>query len=192
EPEFYIPHAQDPWPWLSVVVRTTVEPHSLVPTLERVVWSLDRDLPVTAIRTMDELRQSSLAPRRLNMLLLGIFAALALALAVVGTYAVMAYVVSERVHEMGIRLALGARPAEVLWLVAGRGLRVGAIGVALGLVAALAAGRGLERLLFGVTPADPVTLGAVALVIAAAVLIASYLPARRAAHIDPIITLRTD
>src|SRR2546423_736512 len=123
----------------------------------------------------------SLAPRRLNMLLLGIFAAVALALAVVGTYAVMAYVVSERVHEMGIRLALGARPADVLWLVARGGLQVGAIGVALGLAGALAAGQGLRRLLFGVTPADPLTLAGVALVIAVAVLIASYLPARRAA-----------
>jgi putative ABC transport system permease protein len=192
EPEFYIPHAQDPWPWLSVVVRTTVEPHALVPELERTVWSLDRDLPVTAISTMDELRESSLAPRRLNMVLLGIFAGLALLLAVVGTYAVMAYVVSERVHEMGIRLALGAGPAEVLWLVAGRGLRVGAIGVALGLAGALAAGRGLRRLLFGVTPTDPLTLAGVALVIAVAVFLASYLPARRAARVDPMIALRNE
>jgi putative ABC transport system permease protein len=192
EPEFYIPHAQDPWPWLSVVVRTTVEPRSLVPVLEQAVWSLDRDLPVTAIRTMDDLRQSSLVPRRLNMVLLGIFAALALVLAVVGTYAVMAYVVSERVHEMGIRLALGARPAEVLWLVARRGLRVGAIGVALGLAGALAVGRALHGLLFGVTPADPLTLASVALVIAVAVLGASYLPARRAARVDPMVALRTE
>jgi putative ABC transport system permease protein len=192
EPEFYIPHAQDPWPWLSVVVRTAVPPQSLVPALEQAVWSLDRDMPVTAVRTMDELRMDSLAPRRLNMLLLGVFAAVALVLAVVGTYAVMAYVVSERVHEMGIRLALGARPAEVLWLVASRGLRVGAVGVVLGLAGALAAGRGLRGLLFGVTPTDPATLVAVALIIAVAVLVASYFPARRAARVDPMIALRTE
>jgi putative ABC transport system permease protein len=192
EPEFYIPHAQDPWPWLSVVVRTAVPPQSLVPALEQAVWSLDRDMPVTAVRTMDELRMDSLAPRRLNMLLLGVFAAVALVLAVVGTYAVMAYVVSERVHEMGIRLALGARPAEVLWLVASRGLRVGAVGVVLGLAGALAAGRGLRGLLFGVTPTDPATLVAVALIIAKAVLVASYFPARRAARVDPMIALRTE
>jgi len=174
------------------VVRTTVEPNSLVPTLEQAVWSLDRDLPVTSIRTMDELRVASLAPRRLNMLLLGMFAAVALALALVGTYAVMAYVVSERVHEIGIRLALGARPAEVLWLVASRGLRVGGIGVALGLVGALAAGQGLRGLLFGVTPTDPTTLAAVAFVIATAVLVASYFPARRAARVDPMIALRAE
>src|SRR3989475_96117 len=192
EPEFYIPHAQDPWPWLSVVVRTTVEPNSLVPTLERAVWSVDHDLPVTAGRPIGELRVASLAPRRLNMLFLGIFAAVALALAIVGTYAVMAYVVSERVHEMGIRLALGARLSEVLWLVASRGLRVGAIGVVLGLAGALAAGQALRGLLFGVTPTDPTTLGAVALVIAIAVLVASYFPARRAARIDPMIALRAE
>ena len=117
--------------------------------------------------------------------------AVALALAIVGTYAVMVYVVSERVHEMGIRLALGARPSEVLWLVASRGLRVGAIGVVLGLAGALAAGQALRGLLFGVTPTDPTTL-AVALVIAIAVLVASYFPARRAARIDPMIALRAE
>ena len=192
EPEFYIPHAQDPWPWLSVVVRSTVEPQSLVPALERAVWSLDRGMPVTAVRTMDELRAASLAPRRLNMLLLGVFAAVALALAVIGTYAVMAYVVSERAHEMGIRMALGARPAEVLRLVVGRGLRVGGLGVALGFAGALAAGQALRRLLYGVSATDPVTLLAVALVIGLAVFVASYLPARRAARVDPMIALRAE
>ena len=106
--------------------------------------------------------------------------------------AMMAYVVSERVHEIGIRLALGARPTEVLWLVASRGLRVGAVGVVLGLAGALAAGQGLRRLLFGVTPTDPATLLAVALIIAVAVLVASYLPARRAARVDPMIALRAE
>jgi len=128
----------------------------------------------------------------LNMLLLGVFAAVALALAVVGTYAVMAYVVNERAHEMGIRLALGARPAEVLRLVVGRGLRVGGLGVALGFAGALAAGQGLRRLLFGVSPTDPLTLAAVAFVIGLAVLVASYLPARRAARVDPMIALRAE
>jgi ABC-type antimicrobial peptide transport system permease subunit len=104
----------------------------------------------------------------------------------------MAYVVAERAHEVGIRLALGARPAEVLWLVAGRGLRVGAVGVILGLGGAVVAGQTLRRLLFGVSATDSVTLGAVALVIGAAVLVASYLPARRAARVDPITTLRVE
>jgi putative ABC transport system permease protein len=141
---------------------------------------------------MNEMRLATLAARRLNTLLLSIFAAVALALAVVGTYAVMANVVAERTHEVGIRLALGARPAEVLRLVAARGLRVGALGVILGLGGALAAGQALRRLLFGVSATDPITLGAVALVIGAAVLVASYLPARRAARVDPIITLRAE
>jgi putative ABC transport system permease protein len=192
EPEFYIPHAQDPWPWLSVVVRVTAEPRALVPALERAVWSLDRSMPVTSIRTMNELRATSIAPRRLNMLLLGVFAAVALALAIVGTYAVMAFVVSERAHEMGIRLALGARPGEVLWLVVGRGLRVGGLGVALGFAGALAAGQAIRRLLFGISPMDPLTLVAVAFVIGMAVLVASYLPARRAALVDPMIALRAE
>jgi putative ABC transport system permease protein len=192
EPEFYIPHTQDPWPWLSVVVRATGDPRTLVPSLEQAVWSLDRGLPVTSIRTMDELRAASIAPRRLNMLLLGIFAAVALALAVVGTYGVMAYVVSERAHEMGVRLALGARPVEVMRLVVGKGLRLGGLGVIIGFAGALAAGQGLRRLLFGVTPTDPVTLAAVVLVIGAAVLVASYLPARRASRVDPMLALRAE
>jgi ABC-type antimicrobial peptide transport system permease subunit len=141
---------------------------------------------------MNELRATSIAPRRLNMLLLGVFAAVALVLAIVGTYAVMAFVVSERAHEMGIRLALGARPGEVLWLVVGRGLRVGGLGVALGFAGALAAGQAIRRLLFGISPMDPLTLLAVALVIGMAVLIASYLPARRAARVDPMIALRAE
>ena len=149
-------------------------------------------MPVTSIRTMNELRATSIAPRRLNMLLLGVFAAVALALAIVGTYAVMAFVVSERAHEMGIRLALGARPGEVLWLVVGRGLRVGGLGVALGFAGALAAGKAIRRLLFGISPMDPLTLVAVALVIGMAVLVASYLPARRAARVDPMIALRAE
>jgi ABC-type antimicrobial peptide transport system permease subunit len=149
-------------------------------------------MPVTSIRTMNELRATSIAPRRLNMLLLGVFAAVALVLAIVGTYAVMAFVVSERAHEMGIRLALGARPGEVLWLVVGRGLRVGGLGVALGFAGALAAGQAIRRLLFGISPMDPLTLLAVALVIGMAVLIASYLPARRAARVDPMIALRAE
>jgi ABC-type antimicrobial peptide transport system permease subunit len=104
----------------------------------------------------------------------------------------MAYVVSERAHEMGIRLALGARPAEVLWLVVGRGLRVGGLGVALGFAGALAAGQAIRRLLFGISPMDPLTLAAVALVIGMAVLVASYLPARRAAGVDPMVALRAE
>ena len=118
--------------------------------------------------------------------------AVALLLALVGTYAVMAYVVAERAHEVGIRLALGARPTEVLWLVAGRGLRVGALGVILGLGGAVIAGQALRRLLFGVSATDPITLGAVALVIAAAVVVASFLPARRAARVDPMVALRNE
>ena len=113
-------------------------------------------------------------------------------LAVIGTYAVMAYVVNERAHEMGIRLALGARPVEVLRLVVGRGLRIGGLGVALGFAGALAASQGLRRLLFGVSATDPLTLAAVVVVIGLAVLVASYLPARRAARVDPIIALRAE
>jgi putative ABC transport system permease protein len=192
EPEYYLPHAQDPWPWLYVAVHSAVPTAALLPALERAVWSLDPDMPVTAVRTMDQLRSTSVAQRRFNLVLLGVFAAVALLLACLGTYGVMAYAVTERTHEVGIRLALGARRADVLRLVLGRGLRLAAAGIALGLIGALAASRGLGSLLYGISATDPLTLAAAVIALAGAAVLASFLPARRAARVDPLIALRYD
>lgn len=190
EPEFYLPQDQDPWPWLSVVVRTGGEPRSLLPLLERAVWSLARDMPLTDVRTMDQMQAAALASRRWNALVLAAFALVALALAAVGTYSVMSHLVGERRREMGIRLALGASPAGLLSSTLSQGLRLAIAGTVVGSLAAVGAAGALRKLLFGVGALDPLTFGAVALLVAGAILLASLLPARRAATIDPIQALR--
>jgi hypothetical protein len=190
EPELYLPQDQDPWPWLSVVVRARDEPRSLLPALERAVWSLAPDMPLTEVRTMEEMHAATLASRRWNALVIAAFALVALALAAVGTYSVMAQLVGERRREMGIRLALGASPRGLLGSTLSQGLRLAAAGTAVGSLAAAGAAGALRKLLFGVGALDPVTFGGVALLVAAAVLLASLLPARRAAGVDPVQALR--
>jgi len=192
EPEYYLPHAQDPWPWVYAAVRSTVPTAALLPAAERAVWSLDPDMPVTAVRTMDQLRSTSVAQRRFNLVLLGVFATVALLLACLGTYGVMTYAVTERTHEVGIRLALGAGRADVLRLVLGRGLRLAAAGIALGLVGAVAASRGLGSLLYGISATDPITLVVAVIALGSAAILASLLPARRATRVDPMIALRSE
>jgi predicted permease len=190
EPEFYLPHAQDPWPWLKAVVRTSGPPRRLLAALERAVWSLAPDMPLTEVRTMDEMQGATLAARRWNALVLFVFSALALALATVGAYSVMAYMVGERRREMGIRLALGARPRELLHATLGKGLNLAMLGAGLGALAAAAAARGLRTLLFGVAALDPATFAAVVVLVVTVVGLASLLPARRAAGVDPAVVLR--
>ncbi|HEV8630050.1 MAG TPA: ABC transporter permease [Thermoanaerobaculia bacterium] len=190
EPEYYLPQAQDPWPWVSVVVRTAGAPRPLLPALERAVWSLAPSMPLTAVRSMEEMQAATLAARRWNALVLATFAALALALASIGAYSVMAYLVGERRREMSIRLALGARPVELLRATMRQGLRLAAAGAGLGVLAAGVASRTLRSLLFGIAPLDPVTFLAVVALVVAAVALASLLPARRAAHVDPVRVLR--
>jgi predicted permease len=190
EPEFYLPHAQDPWPFVHVVVRSAGEPRGLVPALERAVWSLAPEMPLVRVRTMEEMEGATLVARRFNAAVVLAFAALALALATVGAYSVMAFMVGERRREMGIRLALGARPAELRRATLGAGLRLAAVGVTLGALGAAAASRGLRGLLFGVSFLDPATFAAVVALVVAAVGLASLLPARRAAGVDPADVLR--
>lgn len=190
EPEFYLPHAQDPWPWLSVVIRTAGDPLALLRQVEEAVWSIDRNLPLTSVRTMDDLYSASVAPRRLGLALIGLFAVLAVVLAVIGAYGVMAYLVTERLPEVGIRMAVGATSGDVVRLVVGRGLRLAAIGIGIGLVGAAIAGRSLQGMLFEVRGQDPATLVAASAVLGAAVLLASFLPARRASRVDPVRALR--
>ncbi len=192
EPEVYVSYAQDPfaWPYLTMLVRTSVDPMKLVSSIQSAIWSVEKDLPISSVSTMEQIRSHSIAQPRLTALLLSVFAALALILATVGIYGVMAYSVTQRTHEMGLRMALGARAADVLTLVVGQGMLLAVIGVGLGLAGAFGLTRVLEKFLWGVRPTDPLTFIVVSLLLAAVALLASYLPARRATHVDPMVALR--
>jgi putative ABC transport system permease protein len=193
--QIYFPHQQPLYGGfvprdMTLAVRTSLDPAGVTSAIREQVFAVDRDLPLYNIATMDQLVSTSVAQPRLNLSLLVAFAALALILAAVGVYGVMAYAVTQRTHEIGIRMALGALPADVLCQVLVEGGRLAAFGVALGLVAALALTRLMSTLLFGVKPTDPVTFGAVAAVLVFVALAACYVPARRATGVDPIIALR--
>ena len=191
-PEVYISYLQDPfaWPYLTMLVRTATDPIKLVGSVQSAIWSVEKDLPIASVKTLEQIRFHSIAQPRLTALLLGVFAALALILASVGIYGVMAYSVTQRTHEMGLRMALGADVSDVLTLVVGQGMLLAMAGVALGLAGAFALTRVLERFLWGVRPTDPFTFTAVALLLAAVAMLASYIPARRATRVDPLVALR--
>ena len=175
---------------MTFVARTSNDPRGLAGALPAAVAAVDQDLPVFEIRTMEQRVLESLTPRRFAMYLLGIFAAVALALSAVGIYGVMAQSVTQRTHEIGIRMALGAEPRDVLRLVVGQGMALAAIGLVTGVAVALGLTRWMSRLLFGVRPTDPLTFLAVAAVLAAVALAACYLPARRATRVNPVEALR--
>jgi putative ABC transport system permease protein len=154
------------------------------------IWSVDNQIPVTRVQTMTEARAASVAGQRFNMLLLGIFASVALILAAVGIYGVISYSVTQRTHEIGIRMALGAQTKDVLKLILGRGLLLALAGVAIGIAGAFALTRVMASLLFNVSATDPVTFAVVALLLVLVALLASYIPARRAMRVDPMVALR--
>jgi putative ABC transport system permease protein len=192
-PAVFTPFAQsdEAWRrWMGVMVRAPGPAAGLIPTLKSQVWSLDNQIPLNRSQSMDELMQLSLAERRFNMLLLGLFAGLALTLSAVGVYGVMSYSVSQRTHEIGIRMAVGAGRVDVLKMVLGQGARLAALGVAGGILGALALTRLMESLLYDVTPTDPATFVAVVLLMVAVVLLACFVPARRATKVDPMVALR--
>ncbi|MGH7580144.1 MAG: ADOP family duplicated permease, partial [Gemmatimonadales bacterium] len=197
-PEIYLPYAQfpagtgTPQRTLRIVVRSEGDPVQLTGALRAAVAELEPDLPVTEIQTMEEALGAWAAERRLTMMLVGGFAALALALGAVGVYGVMAHLVMQRTREIGIRIALGALPREILGLVLSQGASLAGLGIALGLAAALAATRLLASLLFGVGPTDPPTFLATALALAAVAGVASVLPALRAVRTDPVDALRAE
>jgi putative ABC transport system permease protein len=172
------------------VVRTAGKPAELASSARRAIWSVDKELPVFGVTTMDDVLAGSVAQRRFSMSLLGAFAGLALLMAAIGLYGVLSYSVSQRMHEMGLRMALGARARDLMRLVVGQGIRVALAGVALGLIASFATTRLLAGMLFGVSPLDPLTFAAVALVLVAAAFLASFIPARRATRVDPMVALR--
>jgi predicted permease len=177
---------------MNVVVRSTLPIQRLARVVREAVNAMDRSLPIVRLRTMDDVFADSIARQRFLAQLLGIFAGLALALAAVGTYGVLSYLVTERQREIGIRMALGANRASVLSLVLKQGLSTTVIGLAIGVVGALGLTRLASSLLFEVKPTDPLTFGAVAAVIAVVALFACVVPARRATRVDPMVALREE
>ena len=191
KPQMYLPHAQNEFFYpCALVVRTNVNPLSLAEAVRRTVWEIDKDQPVSDISSMEEVVSESVARQRFSMLLLGVFASLALILAAVGIYGVMSYTVAQRTREIGIRMALGAQRGDVLRLTVGQGLRLVSVGVLIGLAAAFVLTRVMASLLFGVSPTDLTTFITISVVLISVAALASYLPALRATKVDPMFALR--
>ncbi len=188
--QYYLPHPQRPQAGMNLAIRTTGKPTDLTGAVRGVIAGLDRDLPVFRVNTMEQYVADSMTLRRFTVTLLGIFAVLALVLATVGLYGVLSYSVTQRSHEIGIRMALGARAADVLRLVVRQGMLLAGAGIGMGLLGAFALTRVMKTLLFGVGAADPLTYVVIAGVLAAVALLACWLPARRATKVDPMIALR--
>jgi putative ABC transport system permease protein len=190
--EHYRPYPQIAHGSLIFAVRTSADAASLIPTLKTRVWEVNSTQPIYAVATLDNLVFESLKPRRFSLLLLGAFAALALALAVVGIYGVMSFATTQRTHEIGVRLALGASVSDILKLILRQGLRLTLMGVALGLTLALLLTRLLNTLVYGVSTYDPLTFVGVSVLLIAVALLACWLPARRATKVDPLVALRCE
>ena len=189
-PEFYLPHAQDPWQAMVLVTKTVGDPSAMAGVIRQQVWAIDKDQPVFDVRTMDEVRSISVAIYSASSVTLGIFAVIALLLAAVGIYGVMAFVVTQQTHDIGVRMALGARGRDVLKLVVMNGMKLALIGVGVGLAGSWALSRFIKKLLFGVAATDLLTFAMVSLFLLAAALLACYVPARRATKVDPLVALR--
>jgi len=188
--EVYLPLPQATDSAFTLMVRTSGDPMSMANTVVAAVHEIDFDQAVDAVQPLTDYLAVSTAWRRSIAVLLGFFGILALGLAAIGIYGVMSYTVSQRSHEIGIRLALGAHPRQILGLVVGQGVRMSLVGVGIGVIAALGLTQLLSSLLFGVTPRDPLTFGGVALLVVVVALAGSFVPARRAASVDPIVALR--
>ena len=189
-PAVYMPHPQFPSGFMYLVVRPASGTPGLIGQVRAEAWAIDKDLPLSTVHNMEDLIAASVVSERFNMLLLAIFAVVALVLAAVGVYGVMSYSVTERTREIGIRMAMGARQKDVLKLVVGQGMALAFAGVAIGLAAALGLTRFMESLLFGVTATDAATFFFISLLLTFVALIASYIPAQRATKVDPMVALR--
>jgi putative ABC transport system permease protein len=189
-PEMYVPYSQDPSASMYVAIRTASSPGALASAVSRRIFRLDKNLPVENMMTMEQVLASPTVLPRFYTSVLGLFAALALILAAVGIYGVMSHVVAQQTHEIGVRMALGADSKDVLKLILGKGLMMTIIGVSIGIGGALGLSRFLSSLLYGVKPTDPLTFIAVSLILIVVALLASYIPARRAARVDPMVALR--
>ena len=198
--EVYVPYQQPSWGTSEVpfpfprelVVRTDLDPVSLVPILQRQVWATDKDQPVTRVRTLEGLVRDSVSRERFNMFLMAVFGAVGLVLALVGIYGVLSYTVTRRIHEIGIRMALGAERGQVLAMVIAQGMRLAILGVGIGTVAGLALSRVMSALLFGITATDPATFVSVSALLLAVALAACSIPAWKATKVDPILALRCE
>jgi putative ABC transport system permease protein len=190
DPELFMPYTQWPSSEMALVLRTASQPSPLIPAVKKEIWRVDPDEPVTDIKTMDELVSIEAAGRRFVLELIGVFAATALVLAAVGIYGVVSYGTRQRTHEIGIRMALGARGQQILWLVAGQNAKWLLVGITTGVTGALALTRLLAAYLYAVRPTDPPTFVVVLLLLLAVALIAVYIPARRATKVDPMVALR--
>jgi putative ABC transport system permease protein len=188
--QIYIPHAQEPFGVLGVTVKASGDAGNVRKQAEQIVRSLDPAIAVRDLKQMDDYLADARGPMRFNLILIGIFSAIALVLASVGLYGVMAYSVTQRSHELGIRMALGATPRDVLRLILGQGARLTIVGAGFGLLAAFLMTRALATLLFGVSATDPLTFAVVVVVLVTVALAACYIPARRASRVDPMIALR--
>jgi predicted permease len=195
--QMYLPLQQIPDPFtaavasnVTLVVRTRGEPHSMAEVIKRRIQEVDKDQPVAGVTSMEEIVSASMAQRSFALLLLGVFGGVAMMLAATGVYGVMSYMVTQRSHEMGIRLALGATSGGIVKLVTGNGLKLAALGVGIGLVASFVLTRWMAGLLFGVSATDPITFAGIAVVLVGVALAACYLPARRASKVDPMVALR--
>ncbi|HKP87819.1 MAG TPA: ABC transporter permease, partial [Blastocatellia bacterium] len=193
KPQIYFPYTQMTYSYLAprdLVVRTNVDPLSLAAAVRSEVWAIDKDQPVSNITTMNEILSGSVAKQRFNTLLLAIFAGVALVLAAVGIYGVISYSVTQRTREIGIRMALGADSRDVMRMVVGQGFALVSVGVAIGLASAFVLTRLMQSLLFGVSATDPVTFISISIVLVAVAMLASYVPARKATKVDPMVALR--
>jgi predicted permease len=192
-PAMYLPASQDHGTGDTLrdwIVRTSGDPGSLMPAVRSTVWAVDPTLPITRARTLAQVRSASTASQQFNLLVVGLFAILAIVLAGVGLYGVTAYNVAQRTRELGIRVALGARPGALLGMVLAHGARLTLVGLALGTAAALAMSHVMSSLLFGIGARDPITFVGVALLLLLVSLAASFVPARRATRVDPVVALR--
>ena len=188
----YLAQAQYPVRAMNLVVKTAGVPENLTGMVRKEIRELDPNLPIYGVQTMSERVADSIATRRFSVILLTVFAGLALALATVGVYGVITYLVDQGTRELGIRMALGATPGGITNMVIRQGLFLGGIGVAVGIAGALVLTRFLSSLLFGIEPTDPITFAGIGFLMMLVAVISSYIPARRAARIDPVISLRTE
>jgi putative ABC transport system permease protein len=186
----YFPFAQVLQSGMTVIIKGSADPNQMVAAIRQKVKEIDPDQPIYSVRTMDDIRAESVAPERLNLTLLSIFAGLALVLAIVGIYGVMSYTVTQRTHEIGIRMAIGAQPRDVFKMVIGQGMLLALVGVAFGLVGAFALTRLMATMLFGVEPTDPGTFASITVLLTGVALIACYVPGRRATKVNPVVSLR--
>lgn len=191
-PEVFLPHAQNGFGGMTYVIKSRTDPANLVKAAKDVIWSVDPLQTFYQASTVEEMVAASVSPRRLILILLGVFAGVALLLASIGIYAVISVATQQRTKEIGVRMALGAAERDVFRLIVGHGLGLTAIGLALGVAGALAVGRSIKVFLFGVTPFDPITLIGVSALLAMVAILASYFPARRAMRLDPLVALRTE